>query len=379
MRAALCVFLLISVVVCTDNYIIKTITNDVMGAISFLNKNNHNAIVKGNFNFGLKSGLFGFVAQMDEVAADELSRQDGVVEVIRSEKIHVFADDFVPNKISLASRSVQNNATYNLDLLDGVLDGKYNYVSGGAGVNVYVMDSGIKDSHPEFEGRVKWGYSAAGKTDDFGHGTHVAGIIGSKTYGVAKNVTLIAVRVSDTKGSIETANLYLAFDYVLNEHKKSGKHGVINISFGGIGDSFKTFAKIFETLVDSGVAIAASAGNDFKDACLHGPGGNMKGLLSVSSVGGSLKMAYDSNYGKCVNILSPGEAILSTCISPPACYHRGTSMATPHVTGVLAQALSLRKFNSTQEVYDFVLKSAQVGIIKGDLQNTPNVFLNTPK
>jgi subtilisin family serine protease len=239
------------------------------------------------------------------------------------------------------------------------LDGKYTYSENGTGVNAYVIDSGIYVGHTDFGGRAHWAVDYSGETpantDCVGHGTHVAGVIGGTNYGVAKNVTLYAVRVSDCNGGAPAGVVTMGVDWVLNNFKSPA---VANISLGG--DTTNTGAGALttavENLVSAGVTVVVAAGNDASDACGEAPA-NAPNAITV----GSLDPTDDtqdpnSNYGTCLKLFAPGVNIVSAfpdILRPPtstctmvsttpqsqSTQCSGTSEAAPHVAGVAARYL----------------------------------------
>ncbi|KAF7338882.1 Serine-type endopeptidase [Mycena sanguinolenta] len=222
--------------------------------------------------------------------------------------------------------------------------------TGGNGVDVYVIDTGINTRHSEFEGRAEWGLTALNNEvdeDTNGHGTHCAGIIASRTYGVAKAARVIAVKVlgSDGKGSTSSVIagvLYAVTSAVNKAHRgdASYKGSVINMSLGG-GRS-RALDRTVNGAVDAGLHVAVAAGNDKRNACDVSPARAEK----VITVGASTirdERAYFSNYGECVDVFAPGMKIRSTFIGSnhATSIKSGTSMASPHTAGMLAYLVSL--------------------------------------
>ncbi|KLO11075.1 hypothetical protein SCHPADRAFT_855789 [Schizopora paradoxa] len=236
---------------------------------------------------------------------------------------------------------------------------KYEYdVKGGEGVNVYVIDTGIYIDHEEFEGRARWGKTIPKNDQDIdgnGHGTHCAGTIGSRKYGVAKAATITAVKVLGTNGSgtmsdVVAGVVWAAEDAVdlqkkeEAQFKKTGqrkhKGSVANMSLGG-GKS-QALDDTVNRAVKTGLHFAVAAGNDNKDACDYSPAGATEAV----TVGASTlvdERAYFSNFGKCVDVFAPGLSITSTWNSGKHSSNTisGTSMASPHTAGLLAYLLSI--------------------------------------
>ncbi|KAG8817737.1 serine protease [Serendipita sp. 399] len=237
--------------------------------------------------------------------------------------------------------------------------GKYEYdTDGGDGVDVYVIDTGINIKHEEFEGRAKWGKTMpANDVDDDGngHGTHCAGTIASRRYGVAKKATVIAVKVLGSNGSGSMSDVVGGVVWASAEAAKKAakaraeyaatgytahKGSVANMSLGG-GKS-RALDDAVNTAVENGMHFAVAAGNDNRDACNYSPAGAEKAVtVGASTIGDD--RAYFSNWGTCVDVFAPGLSILSTWIGSKTATNTisGTSMASPHTAGLLAYYLSL--------------------------------------
>ena len=219
------------------------------------------------------------------------------------------------------------------------LDGTFTYTSTGAGVTAYVVDTGIRSSHEQFDGRARSGFDAYGGdgSDCHGHGTHVAGTIGGRTYGVAKDVSLVNVRVFGCDGSGSTSKIVAGLDWIVSHHP-SGTPAVANLSFGGSTSS--TIDSAVKRLIADGVSAVVAAGNQKRDACKGSPA-RVSDALTVAATDQNDKRASFSNYGSCVDLFAPGVSILSTLPGSDTAtgLKSGTSMATPHVAGVAAQFL----------------------------------------
>jgi subtilisin family serine protease len=248
-----------------------------------------------------------------------------------------------------------------IDQRDRRLDGTFNYNSTGAGVTVYVIDSGIRTDHADFRGRATKGFDALGGSgkDCDGHGTHVAGIIGGSLYGVAVGVRLESVRVLDCKGEGYTSDIVQGIDWVTADHQE-GKPAVANISFGG-GTSEAVDDAVRRSIAD-GVSYVVSAGNGNRkgaqDACRLSPG-RLGAVLTIGAVDKSDRRAGWSNYGSCVDLFAPGVSIRSAGISSRTAGKTlsGTSQAAPFAAGVAALYLDSHPSASPSQV-----QSALVGL-----------------
>lgn len=212
------------------------------------------------------------------------------------------------------------------------LSTSYAYGYTGEGITVYVVDTGIRYDHEEFEGRATFGYDAFGGdgSDCRGHGTHVAGIIGGKTYGVAKKARLVSVRVLDCEGKGSSSGTIAALDWIA---AKNQGPAVANMSLGSAKSESSNEA--VARLIASGVQVFASAGNDNVDACTRSPASAPDAVTTGSTTSADAKSSF-SNWGSCVDLFAPGSGVLSASYTGPsdATTKSGTSMAAPHAAGV---------------------------------------------
>lgn len=273
---------------------------------------------------------------------------------------------------------VQDQPGWNLDRIDQrnlPLNEKYFYeVESGRNVDVYVIDTGVDISHPEFQGRAVWGANFIDgiNTDCNSHGTHVAGTVGSKTYGVAKNVNIVAVKVLDCAGSGVFSAVLKGFEYVINRSKKSKNPVVVNMSLGG-GKS-RTIDTAMSQMLKNGIHIVVAAGNENSDACNTSPASH-PGVITVGATTKLDTKAPFSNWGSCVNILSPGTEILSTVPGGKIKYLQGTSMASPAVAGVLAVLLSENPTFSTDAMKRVLSNSCTRSVVTGFPESTVNCLI----
>lgn len=274
---------------------------------------------------------------------------------------------------------VSYNPTYDNDY---IVNGTYWYPkSAGSNVDVYIVDTGINIEHEDFDGRARWGVTIPQfdlDIDGNGHGTHCAGIVGGNTYGISKNSTLIAVKVLRTNGFGTNADVIKGVEWVFNQHRmaqRGGKRSVINLSLGG-GRSI-ALERAIDSCVDSGIHVAVAAGNDNQDACNYSPAASKK-AITVGASSKKDKMAYFSNVGPCVDIFAPGMDITSSWIGSPKAVNTisGTSMASPHVAGVLALHLGEKAY-PPEELKEYILKTANHGVLKLLPQDTVNKLLST--
>lgn len=295
----------------------------------------------GNVEHVYTHVLNGYSVEMSEQEATTLS-QDPRVEYVEED------GETSPTQINeeTSPAATQSNVTWGLDRIDQPdrpLNNSYNYNATGAGVNVYVIDSGIRRTHQEFGGRVTPAFDAIndgrGTDDCHGHGTHVAGTIGGVTYGVAKNVRLYSVRVFGCNGGT-VAGMIRGIDWVAANHTKPA---VANLSGSAVdavtrkGTTDPALDQAARGLIASGVTFVVSAMNDGTDASTVSPA-RVTEAITVGATDSGDNKAYFSNFGSVVDLFAPGVQIMSAGINSDADLRSmdGTSMAAPHVAGVAA-------------------------------------------
>jgi subtilisin family serine protease len=266
--------------------------------------------------------------------------------------------------------STQSGATWGIDRIDqrGLpLSTTYSHTATGAGVKAYIIDTGIRFSHSQFGGRATSGFDAVdgGSADDCnGHGTHVAGTVGGATYGVAKGVTLVAVRVLNCSGSGSWSGVIAGMDWVTANH--SGP-SVANMSLGGGASSSVDDA--LRRMISSGVATGVAAGNGnfigiAQDACKYSPARVAEAMTVGATTKTDAKTSW-SNYGNCVDWFAPGSGITSAWYTSDNATNTisGTSMATPHTVGVAALYLQGNPTATAAQVRDALYGLTTKGVV----------------
>jgi len=291
---------------------------------------------------------------VDDVLLGTLRGLDPVIAWIEQEAYMVIST-VCTTEASIWNLARVSGTNYNLPYT-------YSYdATAGSGVTAYIIDSGIRLDHTEFGGRATFGYNAIkdGNTNDcIGHGTHVSGTVGGTTYGIAKQVNLVAVKVFGCAGSTPTSIIIDGMNWV-KQNCTAGKKCVANMSIGGSKST--TLNKAATTLAQT-VFLAVAAGNDGANACNYSPSGAGGGVTTVGATDDKAdSTAYFSNTGSCVTIYAPGYNILSSWNTSSTATNTisGTSMATPHVCGVGALIMSSLNINSPATVKTKVLALAQ--------------------
>ena len=309
------------------------------------------------------TAVSGFHAEMTRTQAARLAAHPAVRSVEQDARI--------------TADGVQKNPTWGLDRIDQTalpLSKSYTYGS-ASGVTAYVLDTGIRTSAKEFGGRARAGFDAitrnGGAEDCNGHGTHVAGTIGGATYGVAKDVKLVAVRVLDCQGSGSYSAIIAGIDWVT---RNATKPAVANMSLGGT--TSKTLDDAVKKSIASGVTYALAAGNDDKDACRQSPA-RQPDAITVAATDNTDTRATFSNYGTCVDIFAPGVKIVSASSSSDTATKTmsGTSMASPHVAGAAALVLGADPGLTPAQVRDALVSHASTKV--QDRAGSPAKLLDT--
>jgi subtilisin family serine protease len=322
----------------------------------------HGGAVTSVYQYALK----GFAARLSADQAAALTN-DARVEYVEQDQV-------------FQTQATQTPATWGLDRVDQrdlPLNNTYTYNQTGQGVQAYIIDTGMRATHQQFTGRVGNGFTAIndgnGTNDCNGHGTHVAGTVGGTTYGIAKQVTLHAVRVLDCAGSGSTTGVIAGVDWVTQNH---GSPAVANMSLGG-GVSTALDQAVANS-ISSGVSYAIAAGNSNANACNSSPAR----VATANTVGATTNTdarSSFSNFGTCVDIFAPGSNITSSWNTNDTATNTisGTSMATPHVTGALALYLQTNPTASPATATQALINNSTPNKVTNPGTGSPNRLLFT--
>ncbi|MBC6447951.1 S8 family peptidase [Actinokineospora xionganensis] len=310
-----------------------------------------------------ESSIKGFSATMSESQARKLAADDAVEFVQANQKIRAL--DVQPNPPSWGLDRI--------DQADLPLDKSFTYSGKADNVTAFVIDTGVQADHPALGGRVSGGFDAVDNDDkpedEHGHGTHVAGTIGSAEYGVAKGVKIVPVRVLDAQGSGTTEGVIAGIDWVAKNHQGPS---VANMSLGGGAD--EALDKAVRAAIESGVTFAVAAGNSSDDAGNSSPA-RVPEALTIAASDNADKQAEFSSFGKVVDLYAPGVDITSAWIGGETKTISGTSMATPHVAGAVALYLAANPDATPSAVAEAITAAATKDKIGGISPDTVNLLL----
>ncbi|MFI0484045.1 S8 family serine peptidase [Actinomadura sp. 9N215] len=273
-----------------------------------------------------------------------------------------------------AAGEQQNPPSWGLDRIDGSMNRIYAYPNEGSGVTVYVADTGTDLSHPNFEGRAKSGRDFIDNDDNagdcHGHGTHVAGTVGSKDYGVAKKAAIVAVRVLDCQGSGPYSGVISGIEWAA---QNAPGPAIGNMSLSGPASA--SVDEAVRGAAQDGVAFAVAAGNESTNACNSSPAREPAAITLGSTTQTDARSSF-SNYGRCLDLFAPGSGIVSTRMGGGTATMNGTSMASPHAAGAAALYLAAHPGATAQQIHDALVNAAESGKVGDPGSGSPNRLLN---
>ncbi|HEX5727580.1 MAG TPA: S8 family peptidase [Longimicrobiaceae bacterium] len=284
--------------------------------------------------------------------------------------------EYVEEDQEVTVETTQSGATWGIDRIDQrsrPLSGTYTYNATASNVRVYVIDTGVRTTHTQFGGRASIGrdFIGGGTTDCNGHGTHVSGTVGGSTYGVAKGVRIVGVRVFGCGSSGSTSTIIAGIDWTRANHIKPA---VANLSLGGGFSSASNTA--VQNLINAGVFAAVAAGNSATNACNTSPASLAAATTVAASTSSDARASY-SNYGSCVDLYAPGSSITSAYYTSTTATATisGTSMASPHVAGVAALYKATFGDASQATIDSWIKTNSTANVITGNVTGTPNRLL----
>lgn len=279
---------------------------------------------------------------------------------------------------TVRSAAVVSTTSWGIDRIDqrSGTNGQYSFATDGAGVDVYIVDTGLNASHTEFANRVKQGYSVftndANTADENGHGTHVAGTAAGATLGVAPAASIVPVKVLDASGSGTLSGVIAGIEWAIEHH--TATPAVMNMSLGtSKSDSLNT--AIDRAFLD-GITVVVAAGNSNMNACDVSPASNVASALTVGATTTTDARALYSNFGECLDLFAPGNGITSAWHTSTTATQTisGTSMASPHVAGLAARYLSAAPTAVPMQVMAAIKADATTGVVSSAGTMSPNLL-----
>ena len=328
--------------------------------------NEHGVEVRQNFG----NSLNGVLVKANAAQIQSLLKDPNIKYVEQDQRVSI--------EPMVEAAGDQGGATWGLDRIDQrdlPLNSNYHYDYDGSGVTAFVIDTGVRNTHNEFGGRASSGYDFIDNDNDSsdcnGHGTHVAGTIGGSTYGVAKNVNIVGVRVLNCSGSGNNSGVISGINWVKNNAQGPS---VANMSLGG--GASQALDDAVNAAVAAGISFVVAAGNDNSNACNYSPA-RAANAVTVGSTTSTDSRSSFSNYGTCLDIYAPGSSITSAWYNSNSATNTisGTSMASPHVAGVAALYLAENPALSPTQLTNLLVSRASSGKVGDAKTGSPNKLL----
>ena len=309
--------------------------------------------------------LNGMAVELTAAEAAEMAKDQNVARISPDVEFHASIDQFSPpwGLDRIDQRTTAGSGTYSFP------------ANGGSGVKVYVVDTGVRSTHAELSGRVAAGADFVGDNngtnDCHGHGTHVAATVAGTTYGVAKYATIVPVRVLDCLGSGSSSGIIAGLDWIATNNGAGA--AVVNMSLGGTVQPDLDAA--VQRVIDAGIPVAIAAGNSNVDACATSPA-HVTAAVTVAATDAADTRASWSNWGTCVDVFAPGVAITSAWYTSDVATSTisGTSMASPHVAGVLALMRQAAPALTPAQLASNLKSAATANIVTTPGVGTPNLL-----
>ncbi|KAF8607034.1 serine protease [Ceratobasidium sp. AG-I] len=325
--------------------------------------------------------LNGYAIQLTEDAVANLSNSPDVASIVPDKEFEASLQQTnAPWGISRISRQTKLPAGSTVEALNYTFDYKFSGITinpPARKVDVYVIDTGVYTAHVEFGGRAKWGAtfgSGYKDADGNGHGTHIAGTIGGARFGVAKSASIIAVKVLNDKGRGWNSDIIGGVDWAVTQALSTGRPSVFSISIGGISDDALNAA--VNRAVANGIHVVVSAGNNDDDSRKYSPAGAAD-VITVGATNISDSRWESSNFGPGVDIYAPGQDVTSAWIRSVNDTNRisGTSMAVPHVSGLIAYLLAVEGPRTPADMLARVKQLAPDGVLSDIPADTINEII----
>ncbi|KAI1383904.1 alkaline proteinase [Hypoxylon trugodes] len=318
-----------------------------------------------------------YAGEFDDETLEQIKNSADVAEIEEDQVWHLY--DEAP-EVSKRALTTQTGATWGLGTVSHQASGSTSYVydsSAGQGTFAYIIDTGLLTTHQQFSGRASVGYNAVGGSDDdaVGHGTHVAGTIGGSTYGVAKQATIVAVKVFQGESS-STSIILDGYSWAVNDVTSKGRQSKSALSLSLGGGFSSAFNNAVNSAYSSGVLSVVAAGNSATDAGQTSPA-SAANALTIGAIDKNWAIATYSNYGSVVDVFAPGTDVLSSWIGSNTATNTisGTSMATPHVTGLSLYLIALEGLSTPAAVTNRIKALYTTGKLTGIPSGTVNAVL----
>jgi subtilisin family serine protease len=344
----------------------NTTSNDMTRHIKQMAINEDNEVTHV---YNINNQFKGFSAKLDDASVQQLQDDPFVKELYADITVSIDANSCGSTQPNPTAWGLSRSSTWGSNWRASYF---YNGNTGGDGVDVHVIDTGVLTTHPEFSGRALHGVNYAGgpNTDQNGHGTHCAGTVGGTTTGMAKYTTIYSVKVLGANGSGSLANVIAGVNWVAN--RGGNRPAVGSMSLGSTYNAAVNNA--VAATVASGTTMVVAAGNNNANACNYSPASTPSSICVGATTDGDVRSSF-SNYGNCVHVFAPGTGIYSAWLGNSYNTISGTSMACPHVAGQAAVILSQNPNFSPAQVKSAIVNGAQSGLIGNVGAGSPNLLL----